>query len=90
MESLGLAWGEVRDSSTLRDSETVRHRGVLTEVDDRAGGSRVIPQNPYRFSDAEAGGRGGAPHLGEHNGEVLRGWLELQEKKLSVGSYRMP
>ena len=72
MESLGLAWGEVRDSSTLLDSETVRHRGVLTEVDDRAGGSRVIPQSPYRFSDAEAEVRGGAPHLGEHNEEVLR------------------
>ena len=82
MESLGLAWGEVRDSSTLRDSETVRHRGVLTEVDDRAGGSRVIPQSPYRFSDAEAGVRGGAPHLGEHNGEVLRAWLELQDEEI--------
>ena len=82
MESLGLAWGEVRDSSTLRDSETVRHRGVLTEVDDRAGGSRVIPQSPYRFSDAEAGVRGGAPHLGEHNGEVLRDWLELQDEEI--------
>ena len=82
MESLGLAWGEVRDSSTLRDSETVRHRGVLTEVDDRAGGSRVIPQSPYRFSDAEAGVRGGAPHLGEHNGEVLRDWLELQDDEI--------
>ena len=82
MESLGLAWGEVRDSSTLRDSETVRHRGVLTEVDDRAGGSRVIPQSPYRFSVAEAGVRGGAPHLGEHNGEVLRDWLDLQDEEI--------
>ena len=82
MESLGLAWGEVRDSSTLLDSETVRHRGVLTEVDDRAGGSRVIPQSPYRFSDAEAGVRGGAPHLGEHNEEVLREWLELKDEEI--------
>ena len=82
MESLGLAWGEVRDSSTLLDSETVRHRGVLTEVDDRAGGSRVIPQSPYRFSDAEAGVRGGAPHLGEHNEEVLRDWLELKDEEI--------
>ena len=82
MESLGLAWGEVRDSSTLLDSETVRHRGVLTEVDDRAGGSRVIPQSPYRFSDAEAAVRGGAPHLGEHNEEVLREWLELKDEEI--------
>ncbi|SUZ57391.1 uncharacterized protein METZ01_LOCUS10245 [marine metagenome] len=80
MESLGLAWGEVRDSSTLMGSDTVRHRGVLTEVDDRAGGLRVIPQTPYRFSNAEAAVRGGAPHRGEHNEEVLRDWLELDDE----------
>ncbi|MFP6796257.1 MAG: CoA transferase [Pseudomonadales bacterium] len=80
MESLGLAWGVVRDSSTLMDSDSVRHRGVLTEVDDRAGGLRVVPQSPYRFSDAEAGVRGGAPHRGEHNEEVLRDWLELDDE----------
>ena len=80
MESLGLAWGEVRDSSTLMGSDTVRHRGVLTEVDDRAGGLRVIPQTPYRFSNAEAAVRGGAPHRGEHNEEVIRDWLGLDDE----------
>ena len=83
MESLGLAWGEVRDSSTLMESDTVRHRGVLTEVDDRVGGLRVIPQSPYRFSDAEAAVRSGAPHRGEHNEEVLRDWLELNDEDMS-------
>ena len=82
MESLGLAWGEVRDSSTLMESDTVRHRGVLTEVDDRVGGLRVIPQSPYRFSDAEAEVRSGAPHRGEHNEEVLRDWLELNDEDM--------
>ena len=83
MESLGLAWGEVRDSSTLMESDTVRHRSVLTEVDDRVGGLRVIPQSPYRFSDAEAAVRSGAPHRGEHNEEVLRDWLELNDEDMS-------
>ena len=82
MESLGLAWGEVRDSSTLMESDTVRHRSVLTEVDDRVGGLRVIPQSPYRFSDAEAAVRSGAPHRGEHNEEVLRDWLELNDEDM--------
>ena len=80
MGSLGLAWGEVRDSSTLMESDSVRHRGVLTEVDDRVGGLRVIPQSPYRFSDAEAAVRSGAPHRGEHNEEILRDWLELNDE----------
>ena len=82
MGSLGLAWGEVRDSSTLMESDSVRHRGVLTEVDDRVGGLRVIPQSPYRFSDAEAAVRSGAPHRGEHNEEVLRDWLELNDEDM--------
>ena len=82
MGSLGLAWGEVRDSSTLMESDSVRHRGVLTEVDDRVGGLRVIPQSPYRFSDAEAAVRSGAPQRGEHNEEVLRDWLELNDEDM--------
>ena len=46
-------------------------------VDDRAGGERLVTQSPYRFSDAESGVRGGAPHRGEHNAEVLQEWLDM-------------
>ena len=59
----------------MRQQATVQHRGSLVEIDDRAGGTRPIPQSPYRFSDARSGVRGPAPHLGEHNAEVLADWL---------------
>ncbi len=75
MAQINTAWGRVRDGAALWDQPTVRHRGSITQIDDRAGGTRSIPQSPYRFSDARAGVRGPAPHLGEHNGEVLEEWI---------------
>lgn len=75
MDAMNLAWGDVRTSRQALDLPTVRHRETFTEVDDRAGGRRRLPQSPYRFSAAEARVRGGAPHQGEHNAAVLRDWL---------------
>ena len=75
METMNLAWGDVRSSADVRESPTVRHRGSIADVDDRAGGKRPITQSPYRFSNARAGVRGVAPHRGEHNAEVLADWL---------------
>lgn len=77
LDRMNLAWGRVRDASTIREQPTVKHRGAVTEVDDRAGGTRPIVQSPYRFSAADSGVRGPAPWQGEHNDEVLREWLGL-------------
>jgi crotonobetainyl-CoA:carnitine CoA-transferase CaiB-like acyl-CoA transferase len=75
MSRMNIAWGRVRDGASLREQPTVRHRGAIVEIDDRAGGARPIPQSPYRFSHASSGVRGPAAHRGEHNAEVLGEWL---------------
>ncbi len=75
MDEMNIAWGDVRSSQTALSLPTVDHRGTFTEVDDRAGGSRRVPQSPYRFSAAESRVRGGAPLQGEHNDAVLVDWL---------------
>jgi crotonobetainyl-CoA:carnitine CoA-transferase CaiB-like acyl-CoA transferase len=75
MHKVNIAWGRVRRGHDLREQPTLKSRGSIAEVDDRAGGTRPIPQSPYRFSDARSGVRGGAPHRGEHNAEVLADWL---------------
>ena len=75
MTAMNLAWGEVRDSADVRESPTVQHRGSIADIDDRAGGTRPIVQSPYRFSNAESGVRGVAPHQGEHNVDALADWL---------------
>jgi crotonobetainyl-CoA:carnitine CoA-transferase CaiB-like acyl-CoA transferase len=74
---MNIAWGEVRPAASVRDQPTLRHRGAIVDVDDRAGGARPTGQSPYRFSRAKSGVRGPAPHRGEHNAEVLNEWLGL-------------
>ncbi len=77
MAAINTAWGQVRAGARLREQPTVAHRGAIVDIDDRAGGTRPVTQAPYRFSDAAAGVRGPAPHLGEHNAEVLGEWLGM-------------
>jgi CoA:oxalate CoA-transferase len=82
-DKMNIAWGEVRPAKALRDQPTLRHRGAIADVDDRAGGVRPTNQSPYRFSEAKSGVRGGAPHRGEHNAEVLHDWLGLSAAQVA-------
>ena len=86
MQAMNFAWGRVRNPSAARDQATLRARGAIVEVDDRAGGLRPVTQSPYRFSGAKSGVRGPAPHRGEHNADVLSDWLDLDEA--AVGALR--
>ena len=83
MAEMNLAWGEVRDSADVRESPTVQHRGSIADIDDRAGGTRPIVQSPYRFSNAESGVRGVAPHQGEHNADALADWLGSDAEEIA-------
>jgi len=74
---MNIAWGEVRRGEALREQPTLRHRGAIVDVDDRAGGVRPTGQSPYRFAQAKSGVRGPAPHRGEHNAGVLDEWLGM-------------
>lgn len=80
-----LAWGNVNSTRDyLRDSPTLKARNSIVEVDDRAGATRPVFQSPYRFSAAMSGVRGGAPHQGEHNQDVLTSWLGLTAVELDA------
>jgi crotonobetainyl-CoA:carnitine CoA-transferase CaiB-like acyl-CoA transferase len=79
MAKMNLAWGQVRNASTMPEQPTISARGAIVQIDDRAGGTRPIPQSPYRFSDARSGVRGPAPHRGEHNKAVLADWLGFSD-----------
>ena len=84
MSAMNIAWGKVRNPAELREQPTLAARGAIVEVDDRAGGTRPIPQSPYRFSAAKSGVRGGAPHRGEHNFEVLAQWLNKERAEVQA------
>lgn len=90
LDKMNLAWGEVREGTTLHEQPTLKAHNIIVQVDDRYGGTRSVVQSPYRFSDAECGVRSGSPRFGEHNAEVLREWLgytpeavqQLEEKNV--------
>lgn len=76
MATMNVAWGRVRNASTIREQATIQARGAIVQIDDRAGGTRPITQSPYRFSNAKSGVRGPSSHRGEHNHEVLAEWID--------------
>ena len=84
MAKMNIAWGEVRAGAKLADQPTIRHRGSIAQIDDRAGGARPIPQSPYRYSDARSEVRGPAPHRGEHNETVLAEWIGKAPAELAA------
>ncbi|MEO8539449.1 MAG: CaiB/BaiF CoA-transferase family protein [bacterium] len=84
LDRRNIAWGDVRTAEDIREQSTVKHRNMIIQVDDRAGGTRPVVQSPYRFSNAEAGVRGPAPWQGEHNENVLSDWLGLNAAEVAV------
>ena len=71
-----LPWGRYNSPEQAMVTPTAIHRGIVTQVDDRAGGQRGIVQSPYRFNNYESGVKGSSPHRGEHNAEILTDWLD--------------
>lgn len=84
MDILDIPWGEVRDPRRLDAQATLKHRGMLVQMDDRNGGTRPMADSPYRFSQARSGVRGPAPHRGEHNREVLKDWLNMSDADIEA------
>ena len=83
LDKMNIAWGDVRPADQITALATVTARGSVAEVDDRAGGTRSIPQSPYRFRHLDAQVQGGARRLGEDNEAVLADWLALSEEEKS-------
>jgi CoA:oxalate CoA-transferase len=73
--------------ATLREALTsplAVERGLLTNVDDRRGGTRPVVRTPARFSASRNEIRGPAPLPGEHGAEVLRELLGFDDAKLAA------
>jgi CoA:oxalate CoA-transferase len=72
---------------TLREALTgdlARERGLLVAVDDRRGGTRRIPRLPYRYSASRVAASRAAPLRGEHNRDVLREVLGLDDARIDA------
>jgi CoA:oxalate CoA-transferase len=80
LEQAGLAWAEIRHGSDVLTRPAVADRGTIVEVAEGDGGRRSVVRMPYRFSDADAGPRRGAPVTGEHTRDVLAEWTRPAER----------
>ena len=83
LDRMNVAWGDVRPASDIQKLASVQARTSIAEVDDREGGKRLIPSSPYKYKHLESQVRAGAPHLGEHNEEVLEQWLGWSPEQIS-------
>ena len=81
-EAAGVAWADVRDPMDVFSAPWAVARQVWATVPDGGGGERKIVQSPYRFSDASSGVHDRAPHRGEHNRDILHGWLGWGDTKI--------
>ena len=84
-EALGrerLVVGAVRRVEEAARSAWALARDSVAEVDDRAGGVLELPRPPWRFSTMETAVRAGPAWRGEHNREVLRELLGMDEEEI--------
>jgi CoA:oxalate CoA-transferase len=75
--TIKLPIGVVRSVKEVEQSRWAKEWGAFVDVPDRHGGRAVIPQSPWRFSDATTGAHGSFSYPGEDNGAVLQEWLDL-------------
>ena len=80
---MNIDLSDVRQASDVQKLASVAARSSIVQVDDRAGGKRLIPSSPYKYKYLESKVRAGAPHLGEHNEEVLKQWLGWSAEQIN-------
>ncbi|MFZ9707443.1 MAG: CaiB/BaiF CoA transferase family protein [Ilumatobacteraceae bacterium] len=82
-ERHNLAVGRLRSVGDIAKTDWAKHRGAITEVSDRAGGTVRIPQSPWKFSDADVRIQGIPKYRGEDNAKVLREVLGLRDDEIA-------
>jgi crotonobetainyl-CoA:carnitine CoA-transferase CaiB-like acyl-CoA transferase len=91
-----LVMGVVRSVAEAGQTTWAKERGAVVEVSDRGGGTLKLPNSPWRFSKADSGVRGEPAYRGEHNRDVLRDWLQMDDARIAaleaqqILSARMP
>jgi crotonobetainyl-CoA:carnitine CoA-transferase CaiB-like acyl-CoA transferase len=61
----------------------LRERGMLQDIDYPDLGPVTVPHSPFRLSEHPVEAPRPAPQLGQHNEEVLCGWLGVSQEELA-------
>ena len=86
LDQCNLAWGDIKTTAEAYDSPPAEHRGSSVAIDARDGSTRRVSQTPYRFSISSSGLQPDAvaPYRGEHNSEILQGWLNTSQHEIET------
>jgi CoA:oxalate CoA-transferase len=84
LESARIACAPVVTLHEALTGDFARERALLRDVDDRHGGTRPVTRLPYRFSASTVRASRPAPLRGEHNAEVLRDVLGLDDARIAA------
>ncbi|MDE0214215.1 MAG: CoA transferase, partial [Deltaproteobacteria bacterium] len=83
LNEAGVPCSPVQDIGEVFESPQVRATGMLREIDHPTAGRVHMAGLPVKFSGTPASIRLPPPLLGEHNEQVLREWLELDEAEVA-------
>ncbi len=74
--------GPIWDIEQAINSEQVKQRGLMTEVEHKTLGNTAVLEQPVHFAGQSRGQLGPPPVLGEHTTEVLRELCELRPEQI--------
>ena len=83
LETIKLPIGVVRSVKEVEESAWAKEWGAFVDIPDRHGGHGVVPQSPWRFSDATTGAHGSFSYPGEDNTAVLQEWLDFDHTAIA-------
>lgn len=78
----GVPCSPILNIKEITESEHIKIRSMIVEVEHEKGGKFVIPGNPVKLSQTPPMIEGAAPNLGEHTVEILRNVLNMDEAQL--------
>jgi crotonobetainyl-CoA:carnitine CoA-transferase CaiB-like acyl-CoA transferase len=83
LTSRGVPSAPVRDSRRVFEHAQIESRGYAEAVEHSVVGTHPIPGLPFRYASVAGWIRRPAPVLGEHNAEILGGWLGHTDEELA-------
>jgi crotonobetainyl-CoA:carnitine CoA-transferase CaiB-like acyl-CoA transferase len=83
LEAAGVPNGPINNIAQVFEEPQVRARGVKIELEHATAGKLPLVASPMRFSGTPLEYRLPPPLLGEHTGEVLRGFLGKSDAEIA-------
>jgi CoA:oxalate CoA-transferase len=83
-ERYDIPYAKVHSVADIVNSQVVRERNMLVDVDFNHNSVVKVVNTPFKFSNTPTGPQSRPPHWGEHNKEVLGGLLKLSDNEIEA------